>query len=209
GAEVGVQEEGDLGLRFRVDERVELDDAMGERHRVGQPAVVRLVDAHRLAHGLAREPELAADHRLAVGLAQPQALRLDRVGVRGRDLGPVGERLDLPTLFAGAVELGGELGVVQAHMSSTVPKRSKTAATLSPGSTATASVSAPARTVVPARRRSPRRASSVASQATAAAGCPSTAAPAAVATVLPLRTNRHPTRRRSSPSTAAPGPPSA
>ena len=68
---------------------------------------------------------------------------------------------------------------------STVPSSSTSTVTTVPGSSGTASVKPPERTIEPGSSRSPRSASWSTSHATACAGCPSAAAPDAVALLAP------------------------
>ena len=89
---------------------------------------------------------------------------------------------------------------IKTQPSSTVPSRSAVAVTTSPALTGTAAVSPPDSTMSPARRPSFSKASDRTSQATAAAGCPSAAAPAAVATTSPLCSSTTPISRRSRPA---------
>ena len=86
------------------------------------------------------------------------------------------------------------------HPSSMLPSRSAVAVTTSPARTGTAAVKPPDNTMSPARRPSFSLASERTSQATAAAGWPSAAAPAAVATTSPLCSRTTPISRRSSPA---------
>ena len=80
---------------------------------------------------------------------------------------------------------------------STEPSPSNSATTLAPGRRATEAVSPPESTTPPAGRCSSRAASVLTSQATAAAGSPMTAPPAAVPTTLPPLRNTQPISRRS------------
>src|SRR5580704_3736823 len=89
---------------------------------------------------------------------------------------------------------------------STLPRRSAVAVTTSPAAIGTAAVSPPDSTMSPARRPSSSAASDLTSQATAEAGWPSAAAPAAVAMTSPLCSSSTPIRRRSSPAAGTAGP---
>ena len=64
----------------------------------------------------------------------------------------------------------------------------KCAATRLPGSTGTASVMPPVRTTHPASRVTPRAPKVLAANASASAGCPSTAEPVAVAVIVDRKT---------------------
>ena len=79
---------------------------------------------------------------------------------------------------------------------STVPSPSNSAVTEDPAESGMGAVKPPENTVHPAFSTSPRSANWLASQATEAAGCPMTAAPAAVATTSPSARSTHPRRRR-------------
>src|SRR3954449_7743764 len=80
------------------------------------------------------------------------------------------------------------------------PSPSNSNVTLPPATTGTGAVTPPEKTSWPARSPSPSAASWFASQATDAAGCPMTAAPAAVMATSPSTRTTHPSRRRSTSS---------
>ena len=82
------EDETDLDLDPRVQEAPRLDRHVLEDLHVGeQVAVVGLVDAHHLLHGLRRQPDLVADHPGAFGHPLADVDQLDLVGVDDVDIG--------------------------------------------------------------------------------------------------------------------------
>src|SRR4051794_18763027 len=192
--------DGDLGVEHavRLDHRVQGEGGLAGR-AAGARGQVEGVPVAGADQGTVAEHPL--DERVL--LVGAERVGDHEPGAEVQDEVRAALVLDHPARPAGRVP---ERNLHYRHASSTDPSRSTVATTTSPAETGTAAVRPPDRITSPARSPSPDEARDRTSQATAAAGWPSEAAPDAVATTSPLCSSTTPTSRRSTPSTGTVAP---